>query len=99
MTETPPHRPDSHPDSDPEHGPVVSPQRARQGRPGVRILLILIVSLSLIVLLYMLLWGGTREGMSELETSVDAREAAEPFAGDASGPPPPADGVQPTSPE
>ena len=99
MTETPPHRPDSHPDSDPEHGPVVSPQRARQGRPGVRILLILIVSLSLIVLLYMLLWGGTREEMSELETSVDAREAAEPFAGDASGPPPPADGVQPTSPQ
>lgn len=97
MTEAPPRPPESDPDSGHEHGPVVSPQRARQGRPGVRILLILIASLTLIVLLYMLLWGGSRGAMSELETSADARAAAEPFAGDASAPPP--GDAQPASPE
>lgn len=91
MTHEPPHEP--RPSDD--HGPVTSPQRARQGRPGVRVLVILIVSLALIVLLYLLLWGGTQEQMGDLETVPEQKAAAETFEGDASGPPPPANGVQP----
>ncbi|MFN4295439.1 MAG: hypothetical protein ACK4FB_01240 [Brevundimonas sp.] len=98
MTDQPPHDPDRTRNAD-APGAVVSPQRARQGRSGVRILLVMVVSLALIVLLYMLLWGGTQEQMGELETSADERAAAATFEGDASGPPPPVDGVQPATPE
>ncbi|MFN3815771.1 hypothetical protein [Brevundimonas sp.] len=99
MTHQPPHDQGRAPDGDKDHGQVVSPQRARQGRSGVRILVVMVVSLALIVLLYMLLWGGTQEQMGDLETPADERSAAATFEGDASGPPAPVDGVQPTTPE
>lgn len=96
MTHQPPNDPETRSD---DHGPVVSPQRARQGRSGIRILLVLIVSLALIVLLYVLLWGGTQDQLGDLETPADEQAAAATFEGDASGPPPPADGVQTVTPE
>ncbi|MEH6663374.1 MAG: hypothetical protein V7678_00860 [Brevundimonas sp.] len=78
---------------------MVSPQRARQGRPGVRILLVLAVSLGLIILLYMLLWGGTQEQMGDLETPAEERAAAAPFDGDPATPAPPAEGAAPAAAE
>ena len=95
MTQQPPNDPGNADD----HGPVVSPQRARQGRSGVRILLVLITSLVLIVLIYMLLWGGTQEELGELETAPEEAVAAEAFDGDASTPPLPAGGEAPATPE
>ena len=58
------------------------------------------VSLVLIVLIYMLLWGGTLEERGELETAPEEAAAAQTFEGDASTPPPPADGEPaPATPE
>jgi len=94
------HQPPNDPGNPDDHGPVVSPQRARQGRGGVRILLVMGVSLVLIVLIYMLLWGGTQEELGELETAPEEAAAAQTFEGDASTPPPPADGEPaPATPE
>ena len=93
------HQPPNDPGKSDDHGPVVSPQRARQGRGGVRILLVLIVSLGLIALIYMMLWGGTQEELGELETVPDEAAAARAFEGDASAPPLPADGGTPATPE
>jgi hypothetical protein len=98
MTQQPPNDPNKTTD-DAGDGAVVNPRRARQGRGGGRILLVMLVSLALIVLLYMLLWGGTQEQMGDLETPADERAAAAPFEGDSSSPPLPADGVEPTTPE
>ncbi|MFT4954950.1 MAG: hypothetical protein ACI8U3_001332 [Brevundimonas sp.] len=95
MTQQPPN---DHGNSE-DHGPVVSPQRARQGRGGVRILVVLAVSLILIVLIYMLLWGGTQEELGELETAPEEAAAARTFEGDASAPPLPSDGEAPATPE
>ncbi len=94
------HQPPNDPGNSDDHGPVVSPQRARQGRGGIRILIVMAVSLVLIVLIYMLLWGGTQEEMGQLETAPEEAAAAQTFEGDASTPPPPADGEPaPPSPE
>ena len=82
MTHEPPHQ-----DRTDDHGPVVGPQRARQGRPGVRVLMILIVSAVLAAIVLFALWGGTQDSLGDLETPAEERVSAESFEGDASSPP------------
>lgn len=75
--ETPPpdhpaERPADH-DARLSDGPAIPIQDAKQGRSGLRILWVLLISLILVVALFTIIYAARAPGLSQTETATDAR--------------------------
>ncbi|MGV9008024.1 MAG: hypothetical protein ACOH1H_14945 [Brevundimonas sp.] len=54
-------------------GPAIPATEAKQGRGGLRILWVLLVSLTLVVILFVVIYAVRAPGLSQTEAATDAR--------------------------
>ncbi len=60
-------------------GPVVDAQRTKQGRSGLRIVVVLVVSIALILIIYAIMVMASQPGLDAVEDQSDARPVPEEF--------------------
>ena len=58
-------------------GPVVDAQETKQGRSGLRIVVVLVVSLALILIVYAIMVMASQPGLDAVEDESDARPVPE----------------------
>lgn len=72
----PPDHPDERPadhDARLSDGPTIPVKEAKQGRSGLRILWVLLISLILVVALFTVIYATRSPGLSQTEAETDAR--------------------------
>tara|TARA_R110002124_G_scaffold236561_1_gene401796 strand:+ start:873 stop:1178 length:306 start_codon:yes stop_codon:yes gene_type:complete len=73
---TPPNHPAERPadhDARLSDGPTIAVKEVKQGRGGLRILWVLLASLTLIVILFAIIYAARAPGLSQTEAETDAR--------------------------